>query len=276
MKPPSLLEYYHSLQASLELQLLHTLRALLCEQGGLLPECVRLVADGRVLDVACGRGQWVQAMARHYPAMEALGRDAAPEAIRAARLGAMRLSNARFAVGDLCALTDCAEQSFDLVRACFIAPLVAPQSWPALLKECVRVCRPGGTILWVEWAFPETNSMACSHCMEMLRQAIQYAGKTPDITPMMDLLLREASAQPVHKLETMLNISTGTDIHTRFCRHISIALALIQPFLTNKQVGSSGEIDSACREAIMDIYQDEFLATWAIHTVVAEKARAVM
>jgi len=43
--------------------------------------------------------------------------------------------------------------------------------------------------------------------------------------------------------------------------------------LTNNQVGSSGEIDEACREAIMDIYQDEFRATWAIHTVVAEKAK---
>jgi ubiquinone/menaquinone biosynthesis C-methylase UbiE len=270
MKPPSLLEYYQSLQASLELQLLLSLRALLCEQGGLLPECVRPVEDGRVLDVACGRGQWVQAMARHHPAMEVLGRDAAPEAIRAARLGALRLANARFVVGDLHALTDCADQSFDLVRACFIAPLVALQSWPALLKELVRVCRPGGTILWVEWAFPETNSQACSHCMEMLRQAIEYSGKTPNITPMMDLLLRETSCQPVHRLETLLNISAGTDIHTRFCHHISIALALIQPFLTNKQVGSSGEIDSACREAILDIYQDEFLATWSIHTVVAE------
>jgi ubiquinone/menaquinone biosynthesis C-methylase UbiE len=270
MKPPSLLEYYQSLHDSLELQLLLSLRALLCEQVGLLPECVRPVEDGRVLDVACGRGEWVQAMARHYPAMEALGRDAAQEAIRAARLGAMRLSNARFAVGDLCALTDCADDSSDLVRACFIAPLVAPQFWPALLKELVRVCRPGGTILWMEWAFPETNSQACSHCMEMLRQAILFSGKTPDITPLMDLLLREASCQPVHKLETMLNISAGTDIHTRFCHHISIALALIQPFLTNKQVGSSREIDGACREAIMDIYQDEFLATWSIHTVVAE------
>jgi hypothetical protein len=71
-----------------------------------------------------------------------------------------------------------------------------------------------------------------------------------------------------------LNISTDTDIHTRFCRHISIALALIQPFLTNKQVASNSEIDSACREAIMDIYQDDFLASWSIHTVVAEKASA--
>jgi ubiquinone/menaquinone biosynthesis C-methylase UbiE len=274
MKPPSLLEYYQSLHDSLELQLLLSLRALLCEQVGLLPECVRPVEDGRVLDVACGRGEWVQAMARHAPAMEALGRDAAPEAIRAARLGAMRLANARFVVGDLRALTDCADHGFDLVRACFIAPLVAPQSWPALLKEFLRVCRPGGTILWVEWAFPETNSQACSHCMELLRQAIEYSGKTPDITPLMDLLLREASCQPVHRLETMLNISTGTDIHTRFCHHVSTALALIQPFLTNKLVGSSGEIDSACREAIMDIYQDEFLASWSIHTVVAQKASA--
>jgi ubiquinone/menaquinone biosynthesis C-methylase UbiE len=270
MKPPSLLEYYQSLQDSLELQLLHSLRALLSEQGGLLPECVRPVEDGRVLDVACGRGEWVQAMARHAPAMEVLGRDAAPEAIRAARLGAMRLSNARFAVGDLRVLTDCADQGFDLVRAGFIAPLVMPQSWPALLKEFLRVCRPGGTILWVEWAFPETNSQACSHCMEMLRQAILFSGKTPAITPLMDLLLREASCQPIRKLETMLNISADTDIHTRFCHHISTALALIQPFLTNKQVGSSGEIDSACREAIMDIYQDEFLASWTIHTVVVE------
>jgi ubiquinone/menaquinone biosynthesis C-methylase UbiE len=270
MKSPSLLEYYQSLQDSLELQLLHSLRAFLCEQGGLLPESVRPLADGRVLDVACGRGQWVQAMARHYPAMELLGRDAAQEAIRSARLGAMRLDHARFVVGDLHALTDCADHGFDLVRACFIAPFVAPQSWLALLKELVRVCRPGGTILWVEWAFPETNSQACSHCGELLRQAIQYSGKTPDITPLMDLLLRDASCQPVHKLETILNISPDTDIHTRFCRHISTALALIQPFLTNKQVGSSREIDSACREAIMDIYQDDFLASWAIHTVVAE------
>ena len=144
MKPPSLLEYYHSLQESLERQLLHSLRALLCEQDGLLPACVRPVEDGRVLDVACGCGEWVQAMAHRYPAMEVLGRDAAPEAIRASRLGAMHLDNARFVVGDLHDLTDCADQGFDLVRACFIAPVVAPRpGQPCSTNACASVVQEG-------------------------------------------------------------------------------------------------------------------------------------
>jgi ubiquinone/menaquinone biosynthesis C-methylase UbiE len=265
------MDYYDARHKSLEQLLFTSIRSLLNEQSERLPAGLAPREDGRVLDVACGNGEWVRAMAQHYPAMEVVGLDTSIEAIRTARCLATHLSNARFQVGDMHGMTDIASESIDLVRACSVAPCVAPQDWHALIQEWLRICRPGGTLVWVESAFPQTNSQACFQWSELMRRAMLFSGKTPDVTPMMDILLADVGCQHLHKLETTINLSTGTDMHPRLHRNLSVVLEMVQPFLTNHKVASVSEIDRVCREAAIDVYGDGFLATWTLHTVTGEK-----
>lgn len=78
----------------------------------------RLAAGIRVLDLGCGRGRALIAMARRYPASTFTGYDLAPEAIGWARAEAQRqgVANVRFEVRDLSDFDRTApEAAFDLV-----------------------------------------------------------------------------------------------------------------------------------------------------------------
>jgi len=68
--------------------------------GGLLPPGLSLAAKARVLDIACGAGNWALDLAFAYPALSVVGvdRDAAliGHALASARV--QRLANAHFTV----------------------------------------------------------------------------------------------------------------------------------------------------------------------------------
>src|SRR5713226_309277 len=97
----TVLAYYDALHKSLEHLLFISIRSLLNEQSERLPAGLVPQEDERVLDVACGKGEWVRAMAHTYPAMEVVGLDASEEAIRTAQCLASHLPNARFLLGDM-------------------------------------------------------------------------------------------------------------------------------------------------------------------------------
>src|SRR5712692_1848593 len=140
----TVLAYYDALHKSLEHLLFISIRSLLNEQSERLPAGLLPREDGRVLDVACGKGEWVRAMGHTYPAMEVVGLDASEETIRTVRCLASHLDNARFLLGEMHCMSDVADNSFDLVRACCVAPWVAPHAWHALIQQWLRVCRSGG------------------------------------------------------------------------------------------------------------------------------------
>jgi len=269
----TVLAYYDALHKSLEHLLFISIRSLLNEQSERLPAGLLPREDGRVLDVACGKGEWVRAMAHTYPAMEVVGLDASEETIRTVRCLASHLDNARFLLGEMHCMSDVADNSFDLVRACCVAPWVAPHAWHALIQQWLRVCRSGGRLVWIESAFPETNSQACLQWCEMMQRAMLFSGKTPDVTPMMDILFADAGCQNLQQVETTLDVSTGTDLHIRLHRNISVLLEMVQPFLTNHKAGSVSDIDRVCREAAIDLYGDDFIATWTFQVVTGEKPR---
>ncbi len=155
--------YDEALHCALDLWLLMKLQAYLYRERLLVPEEVDLTNVWSVLDVACGSGQWVRDMATWLPGTTVVGLDRQQEVIEQARhlSDIWRLDSTSFLVGDIFHMDAIADNSFDLVHARFLAPSVAPQQWPALLHECLRVCRSDGTLVWTEASFPTTNSFAC-------------------------------------------------------------------------------------------------------------------
>ena len=130
-------------------------------------ESAQLSGKSRVLDVACGPGIVVEALARH--AGEVVGCDITPEMLVKAqqRCAAAGLSNVRFAPGRAEALPY-EDAAFDVVVS-----RSAIHHFPdpaAVLREMARVVRAGGRMVTVDVMAAETPAEAALHnALEILR-----------------------------------------------------------------------------------------------------------
>jgi SAM-dependent methyltransferase len=127
----------------------------------------RPTAGDRVLDVACGGGLVARAFAPHV--RHATGIDVTPAMLDQARRAAAEagLGNTGWDQGDVTTLPY-ADGAFDIVATRFsfhhfLEPL-------AVLKEMVRVCKPGGRIVVVDSCPSEDKAKAAAfNHLELLR-----------------------------------------------------------------------------------------------------------
>lgn len=119
-----------------------------------LPQLVAdLARGGRVVDVHCGGGRWLVAMARRFPAVELVGVEFEADSVARARgtVDAEGLTG-RIAIREGKATDPGAVGEYDLVYLQYAlhqlpdAPRVLEAAWEAL--------RPGGRILVLDWPLP--------------------------------------------------------------------------------------------------------------------------
>src|SRR6266550_5114635 len=155
--------YVIDIESAAELaRLLHQDRHVTKSMGGLLAEQSDISNIHDVIDVACGPGGWALEVADRYPDIKVVGIDISKSMIEYARAlaKAQKLKNVEFLVMDALKPLDFPNASFDLVNARFIQGFMPPHAWPALLQECLRVCRPGGIIRLTEIEAAITNTPA--------------------------------------------------------------------------------------------------------------------
>lgn len=99
-----------------------------------------------LLDIGCGPGSITLDLATHVAPGRVLGLDSAPTVVESARAAAAERGDGstRFAVGDLYALSEVPDASYDVV---FAHQVLQHLSDPvAALREMARVTRPGGLV----------------------------------------------------------------------------------------------------------------------------------
>lgn len=117
----------------------------------------QLVADlsrgGRVVDVHCGGGRWLVAMARRFPALELVGIEAEADSVERARATiAAEGLEARIEIRPTQATEPGSAGAYDLVYFQYAlhqlddAPQVLAAAWTAL--------KPGGRLLVLDWPMP--------------------------------------------------------------------------------------------------------------------------
>jgi ubiquinone/menaquinone biosynthesis C-methylase UbiE len=107
-----------------------------------------LVADGRVLEVGCGRGVGMEIILDRFGAAHVDGFDLDPAMVEMARRRlAPRGAAACVTIGDVTAL-DAPDDAYDAVFDFGIIHHVP--DWPAALDEVARVLRPGGRFFFEE------------------------------------------------------------------------------------------------------------------------------
>lgn len=265
--------YYATLQCYLEQRLFLQLQTMLCKQGKLLPEAAQRMDYWRILDVACGSGQWVRDVARFCPGMEVVGLDIHEDTIEYARSQSKleHVENALFCVGDMRRMEQFSDNSFDIVHGRFLSPIIAPDSWQTVMGELLRVCRPGGLLIWTEAGFPLTNSVACARWCDLLQQAITVDGHTASVIPRMDNIVSMLRCRVLHKSQCCIDVSAGTDFCRSLYYDIPVLFSMVQPFLVDKEVVNMKEVERLSQDMIIDFYADTFRATWPLATLVLEK-----
>ena len=121
-----------------------------------LPQLVGdLAAGGRVVDIHCGGGRWLIAMARRFPALELVGLEFEPDSVARARgnVAAAGLAD-RIDIrhGDVTVL----ESTSGFNLAYFQYALHQLDDAPAALRTAWTALRPGGRLLALDWALPST------------------------------------------------------------------------------------------------------------------------
>jgi ubiquinone/menaquinone biosynthesis C-methylase UbiE len=156
------------------------------EMGELLPaplleECDLSHAHS-ILEIGCGGGEWLRAMARQYPDLQCLGIDRDEHLVKAANALAYRvgLSQVGFLAVDINDITPALfpETSFDLVHLSFLGRYILTADYPGLAQMSAALCRPGGVVCWTEAELPLTTSSAFERLTALVCEALQCAGQS--------------------------------------------------------------------------------------------------
>lgn len=243
-------------------------RLLTKTMGGLLPEQRDLTRFHRVLDVACGPGEWALDLAFAYPEIEVIGIDISQQMIEVAREQAriQGIENIQFHEMDATKPLGFPDSYFDLVNARAIVAVIPRTVWPTFMQECVRILRPGGTIRLTEcdtWGI--TNSRAFTQLEELVIQAGKKVGvgfsvddHTYAITPMLKRLLQNTGCTNIQERAFFNNFSAGERSHQAMYRNAMAFFQLVQPGLIKRGMATQETLDQLYQQMLLEVQSTDF------------------
>jgi len=244
--------------------------------GGPLPEQSHAERFRRVLDVGCGTGDWLIALAKTSPEIEQLiGVDISSTMVTYARAQAQAQqvdARVQFQVMDALRLLEFPANAFDLVNERFAASFVRTWEWSKLFTEFQRVTRPGGVIRLTELTSDISYSSPALSCLiALLLDALSLAGHTftsdrsgkkEELVP----LLQRLGFLNVHHKDSPLIFRAGTPEGHRFYEDQEKLYRTILPFLRH-WLHVPEDYETIYQQALHEMQQPDFVAIWPIITV---------
>lgn len=242
---------------------------------GTLPEQEDTEQFERVLDVSCGVGGWVIETARSYPKMSLVGIDINQKMIDSANAQAVAQGvseRVSFQVMDALTLPGIANTSFDLVNQRIGCSYLRTWDWPRLLREMVRVTRPGGVIRLTE---PEiisySNSEAYQQMCETLLQALYSAHhlfkpEAAGIIPHLKTFLEEQRCRDIQIQSHTIEYHAGTATGDIFYQQVAHMFRVFRPFI-QKWGKINKDYDTIAQQMFKDMRQPDFKVTPRFATV---------
>lgn len=240
--------------------------------GGLFPEDLDLAGMHHVLDIACGPGGWALDAAFLHPEMRIVGIDISQRMITYARSQAQvqGLDNVAFKVMDVRQPLDFADNTFDMVNARLLQGFMPRAAWPELMKECMRITRPGGMIRLIETdEAGTTNSPALEQLKDLFYKAMQKVGMSfaptgrhVGITPMLGRFLRDAGCEKITQRAYVIDVSAGAEGYTSFYENQVSNVHLIAPFLLKLGISTPEQLEALSQQAIAEVLSEDFCGLW--------------
>jgi ubiquinone/menaquinone biosynthesis C-methylase UbiE len=237
--------------------------------GGVLPEQCDPTVFRRVLDVGCGTGGWLIGAAKTYPTMSLVGIDISQRMIKHAYTQAEAHQvgdRVEFYIMDALDKLDFPAAFFDLVSLRLSISFVRTWDWPKLLRELLRVTRPGGVVRVTESEVVfQSNSPALTQLCEMSLRALFRAGRlfeeeSAGLVSHLAQLLDQCGCQQVQTKAHAIEYRAGTAEGENFCKDIMLAFQVLHPFL-EKRGCTSKDYGAIYHNALKEMRQPDFLAT---------------
>jgi ubiquinone/menaquinone biosynthesis C-methylase UbiE len=246
--------------------------------GGPLSEQPDPASLHRVLDIGCGPGGWVLETAAAYPHMSLVGIDISWRMIEYARAEAQARKLAdgvEFRVMDALRPLDFPDDSFDLVNMRMGASFLLVKDWPRLLRELLRVTRPGGIVRVTDGVTTQSSSPAYNRLFQMLFCAFYHSGHSlteekQGVTDELPYLLSESGCQQVQTKAYTFEYVAGTVGGQNVHENVRYGFQTSLPFL-QKWGCASEDYDAIYQQALIEMQQHDFRATWSVVTAWATK-----
>jgi ubiquinone/menaquinone biosynthesis C-methylase UbiE len=243
--------------------------------GGVLPEQPDPIAFRRVLDVGCGTGGWLLEVAKMYPSIPTLiGVDISHLMVMYASAQAIvygMQDRVTFQSMDALRMLEFPASFFDLVNQRLGMSYLRVWDWPKLLQEYRRVTCSGGMIRITEaCTMIESNSPALTRIGNIVHEASSHAGHLftshPDgvITRLAGLMTLHGIVD-VQTREYPLVYRAGTPEGQLFAEDMAVLFRVGLPFL-QKWTRVPEEYHALCQQAIKEMRQPDFVATWTYLT----------
>lgn len=248
--------------------------------GGLFPERSDLSGIHKVLDLGCGPGEWVLSLAGQHPDIEVYGIDVSQAMLdeAASHARARGYDNAHFLRMDITQPLEFDANSFDLINARTIVGIMNPVLWAQLLKESLRILRPGGIYRDTEFSEGLTNSAAAGTLWGFGAKGFSVSGRTfdPDgrhigIINQLPRLLRDAGFQNIDLKAHPIEHSAGTPAWEGWYKNYILVWRLLKPFLLAIKVTTDEEFERLIQQAQGEMLADTFTALEIYLTVWGEK-----
>jgi len=243
---------------------------------GLLPPTVKLAGAATVLDVGTGPGEWAMAVAQQFPACSVTGIDTSQIMSHYATASAreQKLPNVQFRIMDALQPLSFPDASFDLVHARLVSGFMKASQWPAFLRECFRLLKPGGVICSTEYeGMGITTSSPLTRFNALFVEAMRRNGQgfTPigeqlGLTAVQAYLLAQAGCERVQQQASVINYSKGMSGHTWMVENLTTGMKLIQPFIIRQKVATLAELESLYLAGLEEMMEDAFCGIIFLHT----------
>lgn len=147
-----------------------------------------------ILDAGCGNGRWAMEMAQLVPGAKVVGLDIVipPTETDPAALKLPRPANYTFVQGNVMERLPFADGSFDYVHQRLLYGSLPAAKWPEVVRELIRVTRPGGWVELVESDIMEGDGPAVTRFNTWLIEATARRGTDIRMGRTVDAMLREA------------------------------------------------------------------------------------
>jgi ubiquinone/menaquinone biosynthesis C-methylase UbiE len=249
--------------------------------GGVLSEQADPTLFHRVLDVGCGPGGWIMEVAQAYPEMSLVGIDISQRMIEHARVQAKARdihNRVEFHVMDALRPLDFPSACFDLVNLRGGVSFLRTWDWPKFLFELLRVTRPGGVIRVSDAEIlHQSTSPALRQLFAMAQCAFFRSGHffTDETTGIIGHLVRLLDQYGCDQVQTKAyapQYQAGTPEGEAFYEDMMLMFQTLRQYFQKWSCASKDkDYEVICREALDEIRQPDFQATWNLLTVWGSK-----
>ncbi|CAB4474607.1 S-adenosyl-L-methionine-dependent methyltransferase [Rhizophagus irregularis] len=145
-----------------------------------------LLSSGVVLDAGCGFGAWLIDMALEYQTTDFAGVGLSPH-----QFPSQIPNNVKFTQANILSGLPFEDNEFDFVRLCYFANSLACSEWDPVVRELIRVTKPGG---WIEFVEPGIVPINMGPKFTLLMDTLkQIIGERSDVSERLEVILQSTN-----------------------------------------------------------------------------------